>query len=257
MEDFQSSNETIEQKVNIVQLFGHCFEMTELKDGEAIPVGGTSTFSSEVNIKVIGDFEAFKDFFEEAQDTFTKIKLPELKEWLTSLGLEIDEKLFAELFAFTKKYEKQFGTENPNRSEQRIKLYKEKGEEIKLSDVFNANSAECGEVAALAQSYLQKNEVTSSYFSGEVLWNKEEEFPEAHSFIVIRGDDRVYLYDPVNPTETTSGKFPSIYTIEANFDEEVRGGQRRFVTAKNILNKKIAYFGVSNGTNVIPEKQII
>lgn len=242
---------------NIERLFGHCFEAAVLKEGELVPVGGTSVFSSEANIKVTGDFESFKGFFEQVHETFSKIDLPKLKEWLASSSLEIDEKLFAELFCFTKKYEKQYSIENLERSESRRKLYKEKREEVKLSDVFATDSAECGEIAALAQGYLQKEGIPSAYFSGEVLWSKDEEFPEAHSFIVIRQNGKVYLYDPSNPTNTTSGKFPSIYTTEVNFDEEVRRGQRRFVTAKNLLSKKEVFYGVSDGANVVPEKQIV
>lgn len=254
IEQFQ---ETHKQKENIEQLFGHCFEMAEIKNDEPVPVGGTSIFSSEANIKIICDLESFEDFFEKLHDIFIKLDLPKLREWLDQQGFTIDEKLFAELFCFTKNSEKQFSGENLERSESRRKLYKEKGEEIKLSQVFDANSAECGEIAALAQGYLQKEGISSTYFSGEVLWSNDQEYPEAHSFIVVRQNGKVYLYDPSNPTSTTSGNFPSIYTTDANFDEEVRKGQRRFVTATNMLNKKKAFYGVSDGTNVIPERQIV
>lgn len=248
--------ESLPKQEKIKQLFGHCFEISNFEEGDRIPVGGENIFSPEVNIKVEGDFENFKEFFQATQDIAHKYDLPKLKEWLSSQGIEIDEKLFAELFAFTKKFEQKY-SDNPESAESRNKLYKEKGKQLKLSDVFNANSAECAEIAALAQGYLQQEGISSSYFSGDVLWNKEEEFSEEHSFIIIRQGEKNYIYDPANPTSTSSGKFPSLYTTEADFDEEMAKGQKRFVTARNILSKKEAFYGVNNGTNVWVEKHIV
>lgn len=253
----QSFNpEVAPKQEKMKQLFGHCFEISKFEEGDHIPVGGESIFSSEANIKVEGDFENFKEFFREIHEMATKYDLPKLKEWLTSQSIEIDEKLFAELFAFTKKFEQKYPG-NPEGAESRRKLYGEKGEQLKLSDIFNANSAECAEIAALAQGYLQQEAISSSYFSGDVLWHKEAEFSDEHSFIIIRQGDKVYIYDPANPINTTSGKFPSLYAVEANFDKEMTRGQKRFVTAKNILNKKEAYYGVNDGTNIQAEKNII
>jgi len=245
-----------EKVEKIKQLFGHCFEISKFDEGDRIPVGGESIFSTEANIKVTGDFENLKQFLGEAHELAGKYDLPKLKEWLGSQGIEIDEKLFATLFAFTKKFEEKY-PDNPERAEARRKLYGEKGKEVKLSDIFNANTAECAEIAALAQAYLQQEGVQSTYFSGDVLWNKDEEFSEEHSFVIIRQGDKVYIYDPTNPTGTTSGKFPSIYTTEANFDEEMAKGQKRFVTAKNLLSKKEAFYGTNDGTNVWVEKHVV
>lgn len=240
----------------IKKLFGHCFEIAKFDEGDNIPVGGESIFSSEANITVKGDFENFKQFLTETHELAGKYELAKLKEWLTSQGIEIGEKLFATLFAFTKKFEEQY-PDNPERSEARRKLYNEKGNAMKLSDIFGANSAECAEIAALAQVYLQQEGVPSTYFSGDALWNRDDEFSEEHSFIVIRQGDKVYLYDPTNPVNTTAGKFPSIYTTEAKFDEEMSKPQKRFVTAKNLVSKKEAFFGTNNGTNVWAEKDVV
>jgi len=253
---FNSEVEPVPKQEKIKQLFGHCFEISKIEEGDRIPVGGKSIFSSEVNIKVEADFRNFKEFFQEIHETATKYDLPKLKEWLSSQNIDVDEKLFAELFAFTKKFEQKYSG-NPEGAESRKKLYAEKGKQLKLSDIFNANSAECAEIAALTQGYLQQEGISSSYFSGDVLWSKEDEFPEEHSFIIIKQGDKVYIYDPAKPTSTTSGKFPSLYTVEANFDEEMAKGQKRFVTARNILSKKEAFFGVNNGTNVLVEKHIV
>ncbi len=250
------NQEKVKDSEKIKRLFGHCFEISEFKEGDRIPVGGESILSDKVNIKVIGDFENFKQFFLEAQELANKQNLPKLKEYLNSQGMEINEKLFANLFAFTKKLEEKY-PDNPKKAETRRKLYGEKDKEIKLSDIFNSNIAECAEIAELAQKYLQEENIPSTYFSGEVLWNRDAEYSEAHSFVVIRQEDKIYIYDPANPINTTSGKNPSIYTAEIKFDEEMAKGQKRFVAAKNLLSKKEAFYGVNNGTSVIPEKHIV
>lgn len=239
----------------VKQLFGQCFEIAKFEEGDRIPVGGESIFSSEANIKVIGDFENFKQLFTEAHDLSGRYELPQMKEWLNSQGIKFDEKLFATLFAFTKKIDDKY-PDNPDRAEARRKLYSEKGKEIKLSDIFEANTAECAEVAALAQGFLQQEGVASTYFSGDVLWSRNDEFSEKHSFIIIKQGDKVYVYDPYNPVNSTSGKYPSIYTTEANFDEIVAQGQKKFIPAKNILSKREAFYGTSDGTNIVPEEHI-
>ena len=248
--------ETSKPKEKAEQLFGHCFEIGRFEEGDRVPVGGESIFSQEVNIKVTADFEKFKELFQQIHELSAKYDLPKLKEYLASQGIEIDEKLFSELFAFTQKFEQQY-PDNPERAEARRKLYNEKGKEIKLSDIFDANTAECAEIAALAQGYLQQEGIDSNYFSGDVLWNKDEEFSEEHSFLLIRSGDKIYIYDPTNPTDTTAGKFPSIYNTQANFEEEMRKGQKRFVTATNLISKREAFYGVNDGTNVWAKKHII
>ncbi len=240
----------------IQQLFGQSFEISKIAENDQIPVGGKSIFSTEANIDVTADFENFKQFFADTRELAGKYDLPKLAAWLRSKGMEIDEKLFAELFAFMKNLEEKY-PDNAEGEEERVKMYDKKDTNIKLSDLFNTGTAQCAEIAALAQGYLQQENVSSTYFSGDVLWNSNDEFSEKHSFIVIRQGDKAYIYDPTNPTRTTAGKFPSIYTTEANFDEEMAKGQKRFVTAINLLNKKEAFYGTNNGTSVRADEHIV
>lgn len=248
----QSSTETEEPK----QLFGHCFEISKLKEGDSIPVGGKNILSDEVNIRVTADFENLRQFLSEAHELAGKYDLLKLNEWLKSQEIDVDPKLFSVLFAFTKVFEEKY-PDNPQKGPLRRELYHRRDKEAKLSDFFNANIAECAEVAALAQAYLQQEGIVSSYLSGEVLWRKDYEFSEPHSYIIIHQQDRAYLFDPANPVKTTSGQFPSIYTTEADFDEEIAKRRKVFVTAKNILSKNEAFYGVNDGTNVIAEEHII
>jgi hypothetical protein len=248
-------NATSPEIGKIKKLFGHCFEIQQINEGDPIPVGG-DMFSNEVNIKIIGDFENLKQFTDDTHRLASKYNLPKLKEWLDSQGVKFDEKLFASLFAFTENFGKKY-PDNQEKATTRHKLYNDIGEGIKLSDIFNTNNAECAEIAALAQKFLQQEGFDSTYFSGDVLWDKCNEFSSEHSFIIIRKEGNVYIYDPANPTNTSTGKFPSIYTTEVNFDEEMAKNKKRFVTAKNLLTKDEVFYGVNNGTNIWAEKHII
>lgn len=240
---------------NIKRLFGHCFEISKIDDGDSVPIGGESFFSTEANIKTTGDFENFKQFFTDTDELANKYDLPKLKEWLDSQEIEIDEKLFATLFAFTNKLEENY-PDNPERAKMRKKIYRERDKDTKLSDIFNANAAECAEIALLAQGYLQQEHVPSSYFSGDVLWNREHEYSSPHSFITIRQGDNTYIYDPANPIQADNGKLPRIYSTEVSFDGEMAKGKKRFVTCTNLLTKAEAFYGVNDHTNIYPEIHI-
>lgn len=243
-----------EKEERIKKLLGHCFEITKIEEGEKIPVGGESIFSTEMKYKMVADFESFKDFFNETHEAFTKFDLLKLRSLLDQQNIAIDEKLFGQLLAFTRKYEKDFGNASENVNE-RMNLYK--NGEVALSDVFKNKAVQCAEIAALAQGYLQIEAIPSNYFGADVLWDKDSEdlYSEAHSYIVIHYGDKTYIYDPTNPTKSNVGTFPSIYTTEKNFEEEVGKGQKKFVTSKNIMNEQEVFYGVNtnSGLNVNQE----
>jgi len=242
----------------IKKLFGCCFEISKFEEGDCIPIGSEGMFcpTGEM-INIIGDFESFEQFLSETSKLADEYDLAEIKQWLGSKGADIDEKLFAVLRAFTENFQKKY-PDNPQRGEVRRKILNSReNKEIKLSDIFGENGAECAEIAALVQAYLQKEGISSTYFSGHVLWRKSDEYSDMHTFIIIRQDGKVYIYDPANPTSIASETIPSVFTAEANFDEEMAKKQNRFVTAKNIFDKKEVFYGVSDCTSVKEEKHII
>ena len=145
--------------------------------------------------------------------------------------------------------------DNSEQQAKRAQLYSEQRTPA-LSEIFNKESAACAEIAALAQAYLQRVGISSSYFSGDVLWNIEWEFSEEHSFIIVRAGEKAYIYDPSNPLNSKEGKYPSLHRTEVNFDKEVRKGKKQFITAKNILNGNKAWYGVNDRSNISPEKDI-
>jgi len=251
MDGDSKENGSIRPTIETEKLFGQCFEAADLAEDALIPVGGRNIFSNETDIAVVGDFQAFNDFYDEASKTVAGYNLEGLGKWLGSQGIEADPKLFATLFAFTKVYEKKYPS-NPAASEERLKAYSGKSE-VKLSELFTNGTVECAEITALAKGFLQKEGVEANFFSGDALWDRNSEFSEKHSFIVIPQGERQILYDPTNPTETTQGIFPSIYVPAVNFNSEVRTNQTRFIESRNIINKRVAFFGVNDGTNITPQ----
>lgn len=243
----------------IKQHFGKSLEINHIKNGDLIPVGGSSIFSNTLDMEVVADFNNFENFFEEAHKLVIERDLVDLRQKLDSKSMDIDEKLFSIIYACSQQLGKKYFS-NPefNGSENEInrkKIYKEKGKETKLSDIFNTNSEECAEIVILAQGFLQSEGVSSSYFGGEVLWGKEDEFGEPHSFIIIRHEDKKFIYDPSNPM--INKYFPSVYTTDKNFDEEIAKGQKIFVTATNIRDKSEVFYGAGDQTMVLPEKHIV
>jgi hypothetical protein len=178
-------------------------------------------------------------------------------EWLKSNNINIDSRIFVNLFAFTRFMEVKY-PDNPDRSQARRKmiLERKKGELARLSEIFGVNAAECAELAALAQYYLQKRGINSKFISGEVAWNKDDEYPEEHSYILIENEGKKYIYDPANPVNAVSGKYPGIYEIRNDFEERIRDGHPVFIAGKNLISKKEAYYGVGDHSNILANEVI-
>lgn len=239
---------------HVNRTFDHCFYLTRISNGDIVPVGGDSIFSENLNIGVTVNVEAFQGFFARVKDFIEKLDLSIGEKWLKENNIEIDVKLWAHLFSFTKIYEKYYSDASSKR-EKRRDLYKK--QPISLSDIFVAQSVECAEISTLAKMYFQEVGVDSSYFSGDVIWDKEHEFSEAHSFILLKSGDKFVIFDPTNPVNTTSGFMPSVYLTSVDFLQEMKKGIKKFISLSNLISKKTAYFGQNNGTNVWPEKDFI
>lgn len=170
----------------------------------------------------------------------------------------VDRNVFAAIGAITKTLEKRYTLES-DASKHRSDMYSKPDASVKLSDVFNVSAAHCVEIALLAQKFLQSQRekgFNSSFFSGECMWDRDDEYADPHSFVVIRKGEKTYVYDPANPVYHPQGKFPRLHEVDSSFDTEMRKGQKRFMQAKNIFGGGEAYYGVNNGTNVY-EKYIV
>ncbi len=237
------------------RLFGMNYELSRINPGDVIPIG-QNILSDQLVGSIEADLEHFNPLIQEMHDQAGKENLAEWEKWLKANNVTVDESLFAKLYAFTRILEQKYPI-TPDAESFRDSIYaKAKGGKVKLSEVFANGKAACAEIAILAQYYLQREGISSSFFNGEVLWEKDHEFADPHSFILIRNGHKQYIFDPANPLKTNHGKFPSIYTTEANFDQEVRKNHQRYLTSKNVISKKDAYYGVGNATNVLPDNII-
>ncbi len=61
-------------------------------------------------------------------------------------------------------------------------------------------------------------------------------------------EERAYT-TPKTTIEKIKQHFGHCFEI-TNFDEEMARGQKRFVTAINLLSKKEAFYGTNDGTNI-------
>lgn len=240
------------------QLFDHAFSVSEFAEGERLPVGGTNVFDKEkLDISLIIDAQPFQEFFRSVDAKAKTYKLDQLKAWLEQNKATVSTELFAALQAFTTRFREQFRGNDPEKSAKRSQLYHAEGEATTLSNVFAADAAECAEIAALAKLYLQESGIAADYVSGDALWDKGMEFSEEHSMLVVDDGGNRLIYDPTNPTRSGGYTYPSLYQTEVDFDQAIRQGKKQFVTSRNVLTKQEAYFGVSNGANVNPDRDII
>jgi len=235
---------------DITRYFGKSFEIPHIERDSYIPVGGTNQLTDEIDVKAFVDGNGLESLVQEMRDTAPKYDRTKLKAWLESGHIDVDENLFATLYAFTNVYNQRVGFKSD--STKRSEIYHNGSP--KLSDVVLGNAAECAEIAAVAQLYLQEEGIDSTYFSGEVLWNKEWEFAEAHTFVPLKFNGQEYIFDPANPHKTSSTDgtemlMPRIQKVE-NFRDKVGQGKKAYVETTSVLNQSPAWYGVGNGTNV-------
>jgi hypothetical protein len=231
-----------------IMYYGRSFEIPHIKKDSCVPVGG-SIFTDNPEITMFVDWNGLESLISEMKEIAPTYYLPELKSWLKSARIEVDEQLFAPLFAFTSAYDKRIGFDSD--PSKRFSLYRDNSPN--LSDIVKGNAAACSEIAALAQLYLQEQGIVSSYFAGEVLWNKEQEFGEPHAFILVNYEGKEFIFDPSNPhsARTSDGqlKIPRIHKVDS-FKEKIRKGKKTYVETINVLTKLPSWYGVGDGTSV-------
>ena len=232
----------------ITRYFGKSFEIPHIERDSNVPIGGTHFLTNETDINVFVDSANLESLIKEMKDTAAKYDKSKLKEWLESQNIDVDENLFAILYAFTDVYKNKFSF-SPD-LEKRDKLYKEKSP---LSKVIFEKAAACAEISALAQLFLQSEGVDSSYFFGEVLWNKEWEFADAHTFIHLEYKGKEYIFDPMNPhVRTAKGDevlIPRLQRVE-NFKDKVSQDRKTYVETSSVLSGSTVFYGVGDGTSV-------
>lgn len=227
------------------------FLISNIKEGDVIPVGGDSMFSNEMTKFLKCETEGFLPFFEKvnlySQNMYNETVMD---KWFVEHGINFDSKLFGKLMGFSVGLEKKYPNSDEAESK-RESLYKEK-KTVTLFELFDSKSTECAERAALAQLYLQRNGVNSTLVGGEVIWgigeNDDIAFPEPHSFLLITDEKNnlSYIWDPSTPIQSKGTLFPRISSINQNFIETISKNKKIFFEAKDILTDSKAYYGVGD-----------
>lgn len=195
----------------------------KLDAGQMLPVGG-SIFSKEMTTFLELDFDAFeKDLStlnpQRLQEVLELTGKDSIVEYLDKLKSDIDPLLFFACLQAQKKMAGILKTTDaePGNSFERMKKYG--GETApKLSELIG--KTECAERAAMGQYVLQKIGIQSSYMSGIVMNNPEdnEECPESHSFLVVKdGNQKQYVFDIARPH---NNEIPRIYSLKQEINEE-------------------------------------
>ena len=227
---FELSGERKDKQEKIDKLFGRSLKISSIEDGDAIPVGG-SMFSNEVDTMMVCDFGKLAEFYEKVdgvvEQLTDKTRQEKLKLWLEKNDTNIDPELFTQLTAFNQVYKHEFVKEKGEVEKQRRDLYLADNEkEATLSEILQKSSPKCAEIAALAQHFLQKEDIPSTYINGDVLRDEEIEFSSDHSYLIIEDDGKQYIYDPSNPLPSESGPMPNVLRTEVDFKEEITKGEK-------------------------------
>jgi hypothetical protein len=179
--------------MEVKKYFGHSYEAYGIENNNLLPAGG-SKFSDELSLNTLIDTENLKDTLKIIRKNAEKNR-EQTKKWLADVNPDIDSELFTHLMAFTQVYDKKYGYKADHNKREAEYSKGNPG----LSELIKLHAAECAEIAAFAQIYLQEVGIKSSFFSGEVLSSKKDEFAEKHSFIIIDYKGKEYIFDPANP----------------------------------------------------------
>ena len=264
---------------NVIKYYGKSFETRYIETGSYVPAFGR-LLSDEYGVGALVDGDNLESLVREMKDAASRYDRAGLKTWLKSGNIDVDENLFTILLAFTSVYDEHFGFEPDPAKRAEIYAGKVTGnasinftsydlitDEIlaynaanppKLSELLTANAAQCSEVAALAQLYLQEEgSVDSTFFAGEaIFFNKETEFADGHAFIPLKFNGHEYIFDPVNPHRALSNSdgaeflLPRIQEVE-NFREKMGQGKRAYVETSSVLDQSRVWYGTGDGSSVL------
>jgi hypothetical protein len=245
------------------QFFNHCFQCTDIQEGDTIPVGGGTIGSTEVPWKVKADFEKFyQPFAETAERNAKQFTDTGWQNWFTTNLPNIDPTLATTLQTFTTAFEAKRKLQKSDEQQRKLLYDRANGKCLTLSQILSDNHARCIEIALLAQKFLSEKGVKSRLFSGEALFNYtsgEANTPAPHTFLIIEHQGQEYIFDPANPTVLQNGtvlfSLLKPCTTFASRTEDLKK-DCFMIAAENVITKRASYYGVGDCGNV-PETLII
>ncbi len=226
-----------------------------LKNGQELPIGG-SLFGRELSTKIELDFEAFNgqlsEFTEEnVRTTYEKQSKATVIDWLGRVNSDVDPYIFFVCFNVQQKLAKllEIDPKEPTDSFERRKMY-QGDRPPKLSET--KGKTECAERAALGQYLLQRLGLESAYVGGITMEDvkDQDEYPEAHSFIVIKNPqggegNETLIFDVARPVNEDN--IPRILRTDAPLTYDLLTGREELlVGAKEVLRGGKMWFGVGH-----------
>ena len=245
--------------MDIEQLNEISVRVGNIQENDEIPIGGS--FAGKLDLHVTADLVKFQDFFESVDKNVENLRQNEsFQKWVKNTVPDFDAEILTRLLTFDNVLRQKYPQFQANVSE-RQKFY-DKAQSKPLSQAFEKGVCQCAEIAILAQAYCERAGLQTKYFGGEVLFSKDEEFGNAHSFLTLETDKGSYIYDPANAIQSTSGLYyPKIAIQEVTpaqkrqFENKIHrpsGRNCAFLETTDILTKTKWYYGCGDGANIFP-----
>ena len=222
-----------------------------------IGIGDTIKVGETANLTIDKIPEELQKAFEKMREIVNRqANNPDNAKMLKQHQIPMSQLLFTHLFVFAKVIAETF----PNlgcRDNGRQSFYA-KNPIAKLSELFDKHLFQCAEYATIAQLYLQSVGVDSEYVGGEYMSNKNWEFGEQHSFVIIHENDIDYVFDPAN---NNAGAKPNISIVEMTPEQNVKiqakllAGKRKaaFFETRDIITNRKTFYGYGDGANVLED----
>ena len=234
------------RKINEVSLTA-----TDINIGDTIKVGSTANLTIDKIPEALQKaFEKMREIVKRQANNTDNAKL------LKQQNITMSQSLFTHLFVFAKVIAETFP--NLGCKDNKRQSFYAKNTTAKLSELFDKHLFQCAEYATIVQLYLQSVGVDSEYVGGEYIGNKNWEFGEQHSFIIIHENNIDYVFDPAN---NNAGAKPNISIIELSPEQKVKIQARlltnkrkcAFFETRDIITNRKTFYGYGDGANVLED----
>ncbi len=234
------------RKINEVSLTA-----TDINIGDTIKVDSTANLTiDKIPEELQKAFEKMREIVNRQANNTDNAKL------LKQQNITMSQSLFTHLFVFAKVIAETFP--NLGYKDNKRQSFYAKNTTAKLSELFDKHLFQCAEYATIAQLYLQSVGVDSEYVGGEYIGNKNWEFGEQHSFVIIHENNIDYVFDPAN---NNAGAKPNISIIELSPEQKVKIQARlltnkrkgAFFETRDIITNRKTFYGYGDGANVLED----
>lgn len=232
--------------------------LSELQHGDMFPVGG-SICGGPPTIFCKNDSDNFSAFFANFLSAVNSLEISELKQgletYLTANNIDCDSDTFQKAYAFSMVMQKFYPEFSRNYSQRRDSYH---NNENCLSEQLANGHAACLEVSVLAAQCMEKSGIQASILVGEMLENPDHEFPSEHTFVILKNNDRQYIFDAVNFIRHPNMPWmPSLYNFDGKQEMlEAANNDRCLIESKAIWGSNTRFFGYGDHNNILTSELV-